>query len=71
MELSPKDQLAEMLGLAGLFGRASAVLGPILFGALVWDPARYPQALLMLTGLLGLGLWVLRGVPSTASTREP
>jgi len=63
VELSPKDQLAEMFGLAGLFGRASSVLGPLLWGLLVWDPARYPMALLSLIGLLGIGLWLLFGVP--------
>ncbi|MBI4004500.1 MAG: MFS transporter, partial [Candidatus Omnitrophica bacterium] len=63
MELSPKDQLAEMFGLAGLFGRASSILGPLLWGLLVWDPARYPVALLSLIGLLVIGLWILSRVP--------
>ena len=64
MELSPKDQLAEMFGLAGLFGRASSILGPLLWGVLVWDPARYHAALLSLIGLLVIGLWFLSRVPA-------
>lgn len=65
MELAPKDQLAEMFGLAGLFGRASSVIGPVLWGLVVLDPARYRHAVLMLIGLLAVGLWLLRRVPCT------
>jgi len=66
VQLSPKDQLAEMFGLAGLFIRVSSVIGPLLWGLLVWDPARYPQAVLMLIGMLCIGLWLLRRVPEPA-----
>ncbi|MBI2104691.1 MAG: MFS transporter [Candidatus Omnitrophica bacterium] len=65
VELSPKDQLAEMFGLAGLFGRAAAIVGPLLWGVVVWDPARYRPAVLMLVGQLAVGLWLLRGVPAS------
>ena len=64
VELSPKDQLAEMFGLAGLFARLSSVIGPLVWGLLVWDPARYRQAVLLLIGLLAVGLALLRRVPS-------
>ena len=63
MELSPKDQLAEMLGLVGLFARASSVIGPLLWGLLVWDPSRYRLAVLSLIGLLAIGLALLQRVP--------
>jgi UMF1 family MFS transporter len=71
VELSPKDQLAEMFGLAGLFGRASAIIGPLLWGVIVWDPARYRHAVVALIALLMVGLWLLRGVhvPRSALTR--
>jgi UMF1 family MFS transporter len=72
MELTPKDQLAEMFGLAGLFARASSILGPLLWGLLVWDPSRYRHAILLLMGLLAIGLWLLRSVPSPRSmSNEP
>ncbi len=70
VELSPKDQLGEMLGLAGLFVRASSILGPLLWGWLVWDPARYPQAVLALIGLLAVGVWLLHGVPYPAAAQR-
>jgi UMF1 family MFS transporter len=63
IELSPKDQLAEMLGLAGLCARASSVVGPLLWGILVWDPARYRHAVLMLIALMGIGIALLQRVP--------
>jgi UMF1 family MFS transporter len=64
VELSAKDRLAEMLGLAGLFARASSVVGPMLWGLLVLDPARYRYALLLPMSMLAAGIWLLRRVPS-------
>jgi UMF1 family MFS transporter len=63
VELSPKDQLAEMFGLAGLFSRASSIIGPLLWGLIVLDPARYRHAVAMLIGLLAVGIILLRRVP--------
>jgi UMF1 family MFS transporter len=68
-ELSPKEQLAQMLGLAGLFARASGIIGPLLWGLIVWDPARYRHAVLALIALLAVGTWLLRGVPDPSRTR--
>ena len=61
-ELSPKDRLAEMFGLAGLVARASSIPGPLVWGWLVWDPARYPIAIMLLIGLLAIGVWLLQRV---------
>lgn len=70
IELSPPGQLAELLGLAGLFGRASSIIGPLLWGVLVWDPARSRHAILALIGLLALGIWLLHGVTPRPPGRE-
>ena len=69
IELSPKEKLAEILGLAGLFARASTVLGPLLWGLLVWDPARYRPAVFMLVVLMGLGIALLQRVPYPSPRR--
>ena len=63
VQLSPKDQLAEMLGLAGLFGKASSMIGPLVWGLIVRDPSRYGLAVLVMIGFLIVGVVVLRGVP--------
>lgn len=64
IELSPAERLGEMLGLAGLVGRASGIIGPLLWGLIVWDPARYRHAVVLLIALLAVGLWCLQRVPS-------
>ena len=64
IELAPKDRLAEMVGLAGLFGKASAIVGPLVWGVLVLDPTGYRRGFLFLIALLVVGLWLLQGVPA-------
>ncbi len=63
VELSPKDQLAEMFGLAGLFARASSVLGPIAWGLLAGADGGHRRALVVMVGLLAVGILLLRRVP--------
>jgi len=69
IELSPADQLGEMFGLAGLFGRASSIIGPVVWGVLVGGAGTggYRQGFLFLIGLLAIGLWLLRRVPAPPS----
>ncbi len=62
-QLAPKEQLAEMFGLAGLFSKVSSIIGPLIWAALVWDPGHYRHALGALIGLLLMGLFLLRRVP--------
>jgi len=63
VELAPKEQLSEFLGLAGLLGRAASILGPLVWGLIVLDPSRYPQAVMALIALLAIGLWIFRRMP--------
>ena len=66
IELSPKDQLAEMFGLAGLFARASSIVGPLVWGVMVSDPSHYRHAIALLVVLLAIGIILLRRVPDPA-----
>ena len=67
IQLAPKDQLAEFLGLAGLLGRAASIVGPLLWGVIVWEPLRYHHAIGALMVLLGIGLWIFRKVPEPSA----
>lgn len=66
IELAPKERLGELLGLAGVVARASGILGPILWGLLVWDPAHTQHAVLAMMALLAVGIALLRRVPAPA-----
>lgn len=69
LRLAPPHRVGEMLGLYGLAGKFSAVVGPLLYGVtivLLLDrvgPLAYQAAILSLLGLLLVGLWIIRGVP--------
>jgi UMF1 family MFS transporter len=62
VELSPKDQLAEMMGLAGLCGKAASILGSLIWGVLVLK-ANYQAAVAVMIVLIGIGVFLLRRVP--------
>ncbi len=64
IELSPKEQIAEMVGLAGLVSRFSSILGPIAWGVLVSDPRHYRHATGLMMMLLAIGVWLLWKVPN-------
>jgi UMF1 family MFS transporter len=36
VELSPPEKLGEFFGLYGLAGKAASILGPLLWGSIVW-----------------------------------
>ncbi|MGH2427874.1 MAG: MFS transporter [Candidatus Limnocylindria bacterium] len=69
LRLSPPAQVGEMFGLYGLAGKASAVVGPLLYGVIVFmleptlDRGAYQVAIVSLLGLLFVGMVLLRGVP--------
>jgi MFS transporter, UMF1 family len=69
LRLAPPDRVGEMFGLYGLVGKFSAVVGPIMYGAIValllgsLDRGAYQVAIASLFVLLLVGIWILRGVP--------
>jgi MFS-type transporter involved in bile tolerance (Atg22 family) len=58
-----------MFGLFGLAGKFSAVIGPVVFGVIIFllvdslGTVAYQVAILSLLGLMVLGYWIVRGVP--------
>ena len=65
--LTPESAHGRFFGLYALSDKAAAVVGPLLWGLIIWagkplGPARYRLAVLSLTLFMLAGLWVLRGV---------
>ena len=70
LRLTRPEEVGEMLGLYGMAGKLSAVVGPLMFGAIVFvlDPEQngriaYQVAILSLLVLMVIGFWIVRPVP--------
>ena len=69
LRLAKPDQVGEMLGLYGLAGKFSAVIGPIAYGSIVGlllEPigkVAYQVAILSLLVLMVIGFLIVRKVP--------
>lgn len=59
----PPGQLAEFFGLWTLATRLSAVIGPLVYGAITWMTQGNHRVAILVTGVsFVLGLWLLRGI---------
>ena len=69
LRLAPSAQVGEMLGLYGLAGKFSAVIGPLVYGLIVGTlldvlgHGAYQLAIGSLLVLLLIGAWIVRSVP--------
>ena len=76
LRLTPPERVGEMFGLYGLVGKFSAVVGPIVYGAIVavlldgLDRGAYQVAIASLFVLLLVGIAILRGVPEGRPENE-
>ena len=76
LRLTPPERIGEMFGLYGLVGKFSAVIGPIVYGAIVatllgsLDRGAYQVAIASLFVLLLIGMAILRGVPEGEPERD-
>ncbi len=69
MRLAPPERMGEMLGVYGLVGKLSAVIGPVLYTNIVaallpsLDRGAYQVAIVSLLALLVIGFVLVLGVP--------
>ncbi len=69
LRLAPPDRVGEMFGLYGLAGKFSAVIGPLLYGGIVFallptlGQGAYQVAILSLLVLMVIGFAIVRTVP--------
>jgi UMF1 family MFS transporter len=65
VRLSPRERLGEFFGIYGLVGKASQVVGSLLYGLIVFllvdrfGNAAYQVAVLSLFGTMLIGLWLV------------
>jgi MFS transporter, UMF1 family len=77
IRMAPAERVGEMFGLFSLVGKLSAVVGPLLYGAIIFlllEPlgrGAYSVAILSLLGLMLVGLWLLRDVPEPPLSPTP
>lgn len=74
--LTPEAAHGRFFGLYALADKAAAVIGPLVWGVIVWaaapmGPDRYRLAVLVLVGFIAAGWWMLRGVPEAPRAAGP
>ena len=70
--LTPKEHITEFFGFYdGTFGKASAVVGPMVFGLVSSRAGSQKAALASLLVFFGLGLLIMTGVRTSATAVDP
>ena len=69
-KLTPNDKKTEFFGFYSLFGKSSAVIGPLVFGFVSYITANQRYAILSIGAFFIIGLIILRYVKDNASVGE-
>jgi UMF1 family MFS transporter len=70
--LTPKEHITEFFGFYdGTFGKASAVVGPMVFGLVSSQAGSQKAALASLLIFFGIGLLIMTGVRTSATVSDP
>ena len=65
IELSPPEKVGEFFGLYGMAGKAASIIGPMLWGGVVWaldttETLKYRVAVTVLLGILAIAAFLFR-----------
>ena len=65
IELAPEEKVGEFFGIYGLAGKMASILGPLLWGGIVWilndtQTLKYRAALSALLLITGIAMWLFR-----------
>jgi MFS transporter, UMF1 family len=65
VELSPPEKVGEFFGLYGMAGKAASIMGPLLWGGVVWaldttGTLKYRVAVTVLLGIVILAAFLFR-----------
>jgi len=67
VELSPPEKVGEFFGLYGLAGKAASIMGPMLWGGVVWamdstETLKYRIAVIVLLGIVTIAAFLFRNL---------
>mgnify|MGYP002635097807 CR=1 FL=1 len=67
IELSPPEKVGEFFGLYGLAGKAASIMGPMLWGGVVWaldstETLKYRIAVIVLLGIVATAAFLFRNL---------
>ena len=67
VEYSPPEKVGEFFGLYGLAGKAASIMGPMLWGVVVWalnstETLKYRIAIIVLLGIVTIAAFLFRGL---------
>ena len=67
IELSPPEKIGEFFGLYGMAGKAASIIGPMLWGGVVWaldttETLKYRVAVTVMLGILAIAALLFRNL---------
>lgn len=62
-EMVPRDELGRFFGLYSLSGKSAAVVGPVIWGLIVYSFNSYRLAIISLAFMMLIGLFIFRKIP--------
>jgi UMF1 family MFS transporter len=66
-KLTPKEKKTEFFGFYSLFGKSSAIIGPLVFGIISYLSGSQSYAILSISVFFVVGLFILRFVKDVST----